>query len=413
NNTLNWLVTIPVNGAVDVTFRVKVAADLTNVPSIGNVATVTDPGNPGNPQTPTDPPKQTEQVADYILRSAITTTHPSGKAVAGEELTISVTVENTGNVALNNVLITNVIPNNTTFKSTDGTFTTATNSVSFNPQSIPVGASQTFTFKVTVNQNLVNVTSIDNTANVKANGLDKNTTASIAVVCTTTSVANVTADGKTGGNICSSTTNNVEIRATSIGVTNPVYYLYLNGILDRQSNDGVFTLTLAAGNTYTYTVGVSGSEFCETPASDRKSITFTVVQAPANPTVTSANVSVCENTAATLSVSPVNPDYVYSWYLTPTGGTAEGTGSTFITRPVNASISYYVEASAGGCTSPARTEVRVTPLTAPSAPTSVNTNGPICIGSAATLTVNNPASGIIYRWYANASGGTALGEGDS
>src|SRR5690606_2542192 len=123
-----------------------------------------------------------------------------------------------------------------------GNYNSATSTITFNSASLAVGDSQTFTFKVNVNENLVNVTSIDNTANVEANGLDKNVSASIGTICTTTSVANLTADGKTGGNICSSATNNVQIRATSIGVTNPVYYLYLNNILDQQSTDGIFNL---------------------------------------------------------------------------------------------------------------------------------------------------------------------------
>lgn len=418
NNTLDWIIDIPVDETVDLTFKVNVASDLTNISAIGNTATVTDPGAPtnppANPQNPKVDPIPTNQTPDFELSSAITTSNPAGKAAAGEELTVSITVKNTGNVALSNIVVTNLIPDNTTFKSTNGTYNPATNTITFNSASIAVGASQTFTFKVTADQNLFGITSIDNTANVKANtSLDENITASIGVICTTASVANVTVDGKTGGNICSSATNNVVITATSIGVTNPVYYLYLNNVLDRQSTDGIFTLTLTPGNTYTYTVGVSGSAFCETPASDRKSITFTVVQSPTTPTVTSANVSVCENTTATLSVSPINSAYVYSWFLTPTGGTSQGTGSTFTTPVITANTSYYVEASAGGCTSLARTEVKITAITAPATPASVTTNGPICTGSAATLMVDNPVNGIIYRWYTNLTGGSSVAEGNT
>lgn len=280
NNILNWTVNIPVDATINLTFKVKVAADLTNIPSIGNTAVVTDPEDPTNPQTPTDTPKDTEQTPAFSLTSSITSANSNGKVSAGEELTVSITVENKGNISLNNIVITNPLPANTVFKSTgnNGSYNSTTSTITFNLASISVNSSETFTFKLDAASDLTGITSISNTANVVANGLNQNTTASIDV-CITTSVATVTTNGT---NTCST---DVQITATSVGVTSTVYYLYLGNTLVESNNSGIFNLSLPPGTNNTYFVGLSGTGFCETLAADRKSVTVSVLPLLETPNV--------------------------------------------------------------------------------------------------------------------------------
>ncbi|RZM18633.1 MAG: T9SS type B sorting domain-containing protein, partial [Pedobacter sp.] len=74
----------------------------------------------------------------------------------------------------------------------------------------------------------------------------------------------------------------------------------------------------------------------------------------------------------------------------------------------------YVGASNGSCNSSSRTAVTITPATTPVAPVSIaGGETALCSGSSATLTVQNPVATVIYRWYASATGGTALAEGIS
>jgi len=415
NDTLKWTIDVPFGESDSVSFKVNVNNDLTGIPAIGNIATVTDPMDPTNPVPAIVDPIDTEQF-NFDLSSSITTASGNSTVIPNEELTVSITITNTGNTQLSNVLITNPLPNNTTYLSTSngGSYDNNNQIISFNINSIAVGQSATVTFKVAADADLVGVTSIANTATVVANGVNKNTSASILVDCPTLSVTNVTANGSTGGNICANSTNSVDIVATSTGITNPIYYLYENDVLISSSNSGVFSLTLSPSSTpYTYTVGVSGTGFCETLPAARKTITFTILPLPTPPGVTSANVSTCENTTTQLSVANPQNDYTYNWYLSATGGTIQGTGSTFTTPVIAANTSYFVEAVSATCSSATRTEVKISIISAPAAPTSVSlTNGPLCSGSNAVLSVNNPQQGIIYRWYSSLAGGTALGEGN-
>jgi gliding motility-associated-like protein len=128
--------------------------------------------------------------------------------------------------------------------------------------------------------------------------------------------------------------------------------------------------------------------------------------------VASNSLSICIGNTTVLSVTSPIVGLTYTWYTTPTNGTAVGTGSSFTTPSITANITYYVEASSGSCNSTARASVVITALPVPIAPASVTpTNSQICAGSTTLLTVNNPDANLVYRWYSNSSGGASLAEG--
>ncbi|QJB41153.1 gliding motility-associated C-terminal domain-containing protein [Chitinophaga oryzae] len=132
----------------------------------------------------------------------------------------------------------------------------------------------------------------------------------------------------------------------------------------------------------------------------RVKISIGVGTAP-TPVLVASNVTTCQNNPGTLMI--LNPDnaLTYKWYTTPTGGTAIFTGPVFITPPLAATTTYYVEATGDvtKCGAPsARTAGTVTVVPAPPAPVvnqaSVNT----CTGSSVTLTVQSPQPGLRYQW---------------
>ncbi|WP_207495234.1 gliding motility-associated C-terminal domain-containing protein [Aridibaculum aurantiacum] len=78
--------------------------------------------------------------------------------------------------------------------------------------------------------------------------------------------------------------------------------------------------------------------------------------------VTPTTTSICSGSTTTFNVQSPVAGSNYNWYTTATGGTPIYTGSSFTTPAVTGTTEYFVEQSAGGCTSPTRTRVEVTVL---------------------------------------------------
>jgi len=214
----------------------------------------------------------------------------------------------------------------------------------------------------------------------------------------------------TGRNICAGSGTTLTIENPQSGITYEWYNAAIAGTLVFTGT--TFNTPILNANT-DYFVQAVGTAGCGN-ASGRVQVSVTVTTRPVTPTVASNNVSVCTGTATTLNVTSPQTGITYTWYTLAIGGTVVGTGSTFTTPVITANITYYVAASAGSCESTTRTPVAITALPIPLAPTTVTaTNNPICAGSTAILTVNNPDANLIYRWYANSTGGTMLAEGNT
>jgi gliding motility-associated-like protein len=83
-----------------------------------------------------------------------------------------------------------------------------------------------------------------------------------------------------------------------------------------------------------------------------------VINAKPVVTVTNANAEVCPGTNATWQVSNPISGAVYNWYSAASGGTLLGTGTTFTLTNATPPTSVWVGATANGCTSSARLEVK-------------------------------------------------------
>ncbi|PLW91338.1 gliding motility-associated C-terminal domain-containing protein, partial [Mucilaginibacter sp.] len=124
-------------------------------------------------------------------------------------------------------------------------------------------------------------------------------------------------------------------------------------------------------------------------------------------------VTTCAGTSAVLNVTNAQPNFTYKFYTVATGGTAAFTGTAYNTPVLNANTTYYVEAiNEDGCPSATRTQVIVTVNQGPAVPVASTSGTEICPNNTTTITATAEA-GTTLKWYANATGGTALFTGTS
>jgi gliding motility-associated-like protein len=127
-----------------------------------------------------------------------------------------------------------------------------------------------------------------------------------------------------------------------------------------------FTTPVLTANTIYYAEAANGTgctSTIRTPAS------ISVSSAPAAPSVTPTNTTVCPGTTATLVAASADPSAVITWYDAATGGNLVFTGATFTTPAISATTTYYAQATnAGGCSSTTRSPAMIQVYAAPIAP---------------------------------------------
>ena len=211
-------------------------------------------------------------------------------------------------------------------------------------------------------------------------------------------------------------------------VTNPVYYWYsfdgTNQILIPGQNSNTLQLTGLLPGTYTYYVGVSSTEFCQSAPSDRASITFTILPYSVAGDINSNNAQICLGNNAVLQPTSALANPVFTWFFTNdytqpiTNGTISG-----VTYTINGSgqltisgltlagnpYTYYVAMSSDvSCQNAPGTLKAVTvQITEILAPTTNDATQDFCQSAnptVASLQVNE--SNVI--WYDAPSGGNVL-----
>ncbi|MCY1483333.1 hypothetical protein D3C87_268560 [compost metagenome] len=194
-----------------------------------------------------------------------------------------------------------------------------------------------------------------------------------------------------GGNTTSfcSTTGNVVLDAvlnTTLTITNPVFYWYsLSGTtqtLIPSETDSSLSLTGLAPGTYTYFVGISSDEYCQTALADRTQVTFTILPPSTAGDVSIDDKTVCLNSTVTLTPTSTlaNPQFTYYFTNDTTQPITNGTiGGITYALGTGGTLSITGLLTAG---SPFTYYVAVTSDT-----TCLNTAGNL---QAVTVTVGNP-----------------------
>jgi hypothetical protein len=246
----------------------------------------------------------------------------------------------------------------------------------------------------------------------------------------TTNSINVT-PGTVGGTIYVYAHNACGVgMAQSLAVTSVATPIITSVTPDSRCGGGILTLgaTASAGtiNWYDFVSGGislgTGTSF-NTPINFFSNIYY--VDATSNGCTTDARTAVTATVYAIPSISGTTPASrcgtgtvtlgatasagTINWYATSFGGASLGTGISFITPSISTTTTYYVDATANGCTTAARTAVTATVNAIPTI--SGTTPGSRC--GTGTVTLGATASAGTVNWYAASSGGTPLATGTS
>ncbi|PIF33989.1 gliding motility-associated-like protein [Flavobacterium sp. 9] len=243
-------------------------------------------------------------------------------------------------------------------------------------------------------------------------------------------IANVTINGGNNPIICAEdgkVTLDAVLAATPT-VTNPVYHWYkFNGttsVVVAGETTSKLVLTGLVPGTYTYYVGLSSDEFCETAVADRKLVTFTILPTSLVTDIVVDNITICHDTDAVLTPTTTLTSPVFSWFLDANktqpiingviGGvtyTISGTGvltASGLTTAMSP-ITYYVAVSSSTTCPNKNGELKTATVIVndPATPTTDDTTQDFCL-------INNPTVASLQVneadvvWYTASSGGTAL-----
>ncbi|MBX0335349.1 T9SS type A sorting domain-containing protein [Pontibacter sp. HSC-14F20] len=197
--------------------------------------------------------------------------------------------------------------------------------------------------------------------------------------------------------ICSGSTPTISV-SSPVNGTVYSWYTASSGGTPFHTGPTYTTPSLTASATYY----VAASNACGTSA--RRTVTVTVNPVPNAPTTTGN--SRCGNGTVVLTASG-STNGNYRWYTVATGGTAisRATNASYTTSSLSNTTTYYVAITNGTCESP-RTPVTATVNAIPAAPTV--TGASRANTGSLTLTASGAPSDGSYRWYTQASGGTAI-----
>ncbi|WP_163396731.1 hypothetical protein [Flavobacterium limi] len=243
-------------------------------------------------------------------------------------------------------------------------------------------------------------------------------------------LTNITLNGGAVTSICSPTgtiTLNTSLSGTPL-LTNPIYHWYnfdgtTSQLIAGETTSQLIRNGLTPG-TYTYFVGVSSDEFCETAAADRKQITFTILPPSVQNDILVDDVAVCHNVPATLIPTSVLLNPIFYWYFDAnktqpiTSGTVSGVTYainsvgvltvTGLTRAVSP-ITYYVGVSSDtSCENIAGTlQTATIIINDPDTPTTTDATQDFCLVNAPTV-ANIQVNESNVVWYNSLTSTTAI-----
>jgi hypothetical protein len=181
-----------------------------------------------------------------------------------------------------------------------------------------------------------------------------------------------------------------------MNVSNNYQTAFSGGYAWSVSPAGVANISDPAIQNPNITVVGTDPQYTITVVTSAPTNTFTLVVDNNTPAAPATGPStICEGSTASLFASGVGS---LGWYTTPTGGTSLFTGTNYITPPLSATTTYYVEDVYLTCPSVNRSPVTVTVNPMPV----INISGlnAICAGQGVSLVANTMSGGPVstYNW---------------
>lgn len=148
-----------------------------------------------------------------------------------------------------------------------------------------------------------------------------------------TAITEITLNGGNATTFCDATTITLAATLDSTAtITNPIFYWYAfdgtNQTLVPNQSASTLVLTGLAPGTYTYYVGISSDEYCQTAEADRDSVTFTILPSSQPTDINADNVLVCQGTNAVITPTTTLQNPVFTWYFTNDNTQPIANGST-------------------------------------------------------------------------------------
>ncbi|RYE21973.1 MAG: gliding motility-associated C-terminal domain-containing protein [Sphingobacteriales bacterium] len=174
---------------------------------------------------------------------------------------------------------------------------------------------------------------------------------------TATALANTPTLVASNINTCSGSNVSLQVSNPQSGIT----YRWYNAAGTYLTGQDGATLAVT-GVTANTSYAVEAVNTCGIASTQRATATITVGTVDP-PIVAQTTVSVTAGTSAVLSATSSIQGTTFNWYDVPLGGTAIAMGPTFVTGPITANKSFYVETSGGLC--PPSVRVRVDVIVVP------------------------------------------------
>ena len=169
--------------------------------------------------------------------------------------------------------------------------------------------------------------------------------------------------------------------------------------------------SLQTGNSFTTpSINTTTTYYVDATSNGCTSSSRTAVVATVNTTPTvSGTTPLSRCDAGTIALGASASSGTINWYGSSTGGSSLQTGTSFTTPSINATTTYYVDATNNGCTSSSRTAIVATVNTTPT----VSSTTPLSRCDAGTVALGASASNGTINWYGSSTGGSSLQTGNS
>lgn len=135
------------------------------------------------------------------------------------------------------------------------------------------------------------------------------------------SISSILINSDVNTTICNINGNIVLTAQTNntLNISNPIFYWYtlegINQVLLSGQNANTLQLSGLSPGTYTYFVGISCDEFCQTMQQDRKSITFTIQASTLACNYNANNIQICLGNDAIIKPTSTLSNPVFNWYF--------------------------------------------------------------------------------------------------